>query len=151
MKTPDSGPKREVLIPGKPPRIVVQRPPAARPVKPVVNVPAGAPMKHHSEFAGSGCVVQGLGLLAPVVGLLGGLVGFMVGCGVCLALLVVGSQQAVKLLCGHCGNKLDNKHVTLCPSCKGKVFYQPKSLAGFVFFMFVAVVIIKWAHSFSPS
>ena len=151
MKTPESGPQREVLIPGKPPRVVVQKPPTAAPVKPVANVPAGVAMKHHSEFFGSGCLLQGVGLLAPVVGLVAGPLGFLVGLVICVALLIAGSQKAVKLLCGHCGNRLDNKHVTLCPSCKGKVFYKPKSLAGFVIFMIVAVVIIKWAHSFSPS
>ena len=151
MKTPESGPQRDVLTPGSLPNVAAKRVLTPVSAKPAPAVSNGVAMKQHSEFAGAGCLVQGVGLLAPVVGLLGGPIGLIVGCVVCLALLVVGSQQSVKLLCGHCGNRLDNKHVTLCPSCKGKVFYKPKSLAGFVIFMIVAVVIIKWAHSFSPS
>lgn len=151
MKSPESGPQKEKLTPGAVPRVEVKRVVAAGPATPVEKTRPAVAMKHHSEFAGSGCLVQGVGLLAPIIGLLGGVLGFIVGCVVCLGLLLVGSQQSVKLLCGHCGNRVDNRHVTLCPSCKGKLFYQRKSLVGFVVFMVAAVVIIKWAHSFSPS
>lgn len=145
MKTPESGPQREVLTPGTLPRLV-GRPGVPPDTKSAEKIRPAVAMKHYSEFAGAGCLLQAVGLLAPVVGLLGGLLGLMIGCFVCLVLVVVGSQQSVSLLCGHCGNRVDNRHVTLCPSCKGKLFYKRKSLIGFAVFVLVALAIIVWSN-----
>ncbi|MCX7062836.1 MAG: hypothetical protein NTZ11_18365 [Gammaproteobacteria bacterium] len=61
------------------------------------------------EFAGTGCLVQGLGLLLLFVWPLGSVIG--------IALLLVGSSMAKKLICSACGNTVE-KTSTMCPTCK---------------------------------
>lgn len=77
-----------------------------------------AKIEKYSEFAGSGCFIQGIGLLAPVVlGMFLGVFGFFFGLLVAVVFLMLGSAKANKLRCGHCKNPLHSKHVMICPSC----------------------------------
>jgi hypothetical protein len=75
-----------------------------------------------SSFAGTGCLVQGLGLLAPFVlyaafGGMGGIFG-----GVLLLILFgVGSSMSLSWRCGSCGNPIASKHVRLCPVCHAEL------------------------------
>lgn len=145
MKSPDLGPQKEVLVPGAVRRVVSNQAAISAPGPVVPAAPPAVAMKYHSEFAGLGCILQGFGIFVVLFGLALGPIGLVMVGGVGLFLLVAGSQQSVRLLCGHCGNRVDNKTVILCPSCQGRLFYEAKSLKGFVIFMVVAVVIIKGA------
>jgi hypothetical protein len=79
------------------------------------------------QFAGIGCLIQGLGLLAPFVlaalasiiaGAVGGVVGALVGVVVLVVLLIVGSAKAKSWRCGNCKNPIASASVTICPVCK---------------------------------
>ena len=71
------------------------------------------------SFVGGGCLVQGLGLFAPVVGfLLGGGVGAAIGLVVLLALLLVGRQMATTWKCGACANPVASRDVRACSACR---------------------------------
>jgi hypothetical protein len=106
--------------------------------------PSKAPVsiKRSSDFAGGGCVIQGLGLLAPLVGCLGGVGGLILGVFVGLLLLAVGSGMSVRLVCGGCGNRVDNKTVTLCPTCRAELVYKSSAPTAMVLiFIIIAVVV----------
>lgn len=64
--------------------------------------------KKKGEFAGGGCLVQGLGLLLLFVWPIGTLFG--------VVLLIAGGRMAIKLICSDCGNKVE-KTSKLCPTC----------------------------------
>lgn len=71
-----------------------------------------------TEFAGSGCLVQGIGIVIiffsfsffPFGTIIGGLLG--------LGLIAQGSQMSQKFRCSECGNPVVDKKVTMCPTCK---------------------------------
>lgn len=69
-----------------------------------------AKRKRKSEMAGSGCLVQVVGLLV--------IWWFPIGTVVGLVLLVWGSQLALYWVCSNCGNRLGDKGVKMCPVCK---------------------------------
>jgi hypothetical protein len=72
-----------------------------------------------SSFAGKGCFIQGLGLLAPfALGALFGSTGAMVGGVILVFLFFTGSSMAMSWRCGHCKNPLPSKNVLVCPTCK---------------------------------
>lgn len=84
--------------------------------------PGEAKLKRKSEFVGEGCIWQGIGLLAPVVGYyLLGITGVVFGGIVLLALLVVGSNKSTKWVCGNCRNPVVDKGVRMCPVCKANL------------------------------
>ncbi len=67
--------------------------------------------------AGS-CLVQGLALMLPFIGLgLGGFLGLAFGILLALPLIVIGARLAVEFRCGNCGNKVPDKLVKKCASC----------------------------------
>lgn len=70
------------------------------------------------EFAGAGCAIQGLGLLAPLLGLLAGAAGFVIGLLAMFALLILGSVKSKRWICGNCKNPLADKGVRMCPTCR---------------------------------
>lgn len=76
-----------------------------------------ASVERHSEFAGTGCAVQAVGLLSPFVLMLLGPAGFVVGCVAAVVLLAVGSRMSLKLRCSACKNPVASKSVTVCPAC----------------------------------
>lgn len=68
-----------------------------------------AKKKRKSEFAGAGCLVQGIGLAL--------LFFFPIGTIVGVVLLIAGSAMSVKLVCGNCGNKVESE-AKMCPVCR---------------------------------
>lgn len=82
-----------------------------------------AKAKRHTTFAGAGCFLQGLGLLALVGAaltlrtLIGPIVLGILG----LWLLVYGSQNSQWWGCSECGTRLANKRVKVCPSCQAEL------------------------------
>lgn len=82
-----------------------------------------ARIRKKSEMIEKGCVVQGIGLLAPfVVGALAWPIGIApigIGIGVVMliVLFIVGSGQSTKWVCSNCGTTLEDKSVKQCPGC----------------------------------
>jgi hypothetical protein len=75
-----------------------------------------------SEIAGVGCVIQGLGLIAPfVLGALLGIVGGVIGVVLLLVLFFLGSAKATKWTCGNCNNPIASKDVTVCAACRAQL------------------------------
>jgi len=70
-----------------------------------------------TEMIGKGCAVQGLALLLPFVGAVGGPVGIVVGVIAAIAVFVMGSRMSIVWKCGACKNPLASGEVTVCPSC----------------------------------
>jgi hypothetical protein len=74
------------------------------------------------QFAGIGCFIQGLGLLAPfALGALFGTTGALVGVGLLVVLFIVGSSKAKSWRCGNCKNPIANAEVRACPVCKAQL------------------------------
>jgi hypothetical protein len=75
---------------------------------------------------GTGCLVQGLGLVGgPVIGAVLaphlGIFGWVIGGGLAIALLIQGSGMAKYCLCGSCHNRLTSHKVTVCPACHAQL------------------------------
>lgn len=78
-----------------------------------------AKIKSKTVFAGSGSLVQLVGVATAVMGTLWfGDMGLLVGGVLGLMLLIVGSSMSKYLFCSNCGNRLDGRHVKMCPTCK---------------------------------
>lgn len=74
-----------------------------------------------TETAGTGCLVQGVGLLCPfVLGAFGGIEGAVLGVLLFVILLVAGSSMSKKLICGNCGNSVRDNQVKMCGVCKSR-------------------------------
>jgi hypothetical protein len=69
-----------------------------------------------SEFFGKGALVQllAIGLFFGVALFAGWLVAFILA----LILFVIGSSMSSSWICGACGNKLSDKNVKVCPTCR---------------------------------
>jgi hypothetical protein len=77
--------------------------------------------KKSVEFAGTGCLVQGLGVLILIAGFFTfGIPGFLICLAICIGLFIVGSRISTFWTCSACGNKIDGEHVLICPTCKAK-------------------------------
>lgn len=75
-----------------------------------------------TSFAGRGALVQGVGLLVPVIlGSIFGWMGTLLGAIAAVVLFVKGSAMATSWRCGACGNPLHDKRVRMCPVCKDAV------------------------------
>ena len=75
-----------------------------------------------TEFAGVGCLLQGLGILAPIVlGIFAGTVGLGIGLVLFLVLFFFGSSKSKKWRCGNCKNPLPGDEVSACPVCKARL------------------------------
>lgn len=61
------------------------------------------------EFAGTGALVQALGLLPLLFFPLGTIAG--------VALLLIGSSMSRRILCSACGNRVE-KTSRICPHCR---------------------------------
>ena len=71
-----------------------------------------AKIKKKSEFIGTGCLVQTLGIIACFFF-------FPIGVIIGLILLILGGRMAIKYVCSECKNKVE-KGVRLCPACKAQ-------------------------------
>jgi len=67
--------------------------------------------KIKTEFAGSGCLIQGIGLILLFLFPIGTIIG--------IPLLIVGGISANKLVCKSCGNPV-TKAAKICPTCKAQ-------------------------------
>ncbi len=65
--------------------------------------------KQKAEFAGAGCFVQALGVVA--------LFFFPIGTVLGVILLIAGSAMSLKTICSRCGNKVE-KTSKICPTCQ---------------------------------
>lgn len=75
-----------------------------------------------TQFAGVGALVQLVGGVAVAAGAIYyGDTGLLVGGVIGVALLVIGSNLSKIFRCSDCGNRLDGRHVKLCPTCKAVV------------------------------
>lgn len=89
---------------------------------PMNDAPIVAKRKRKSEFAGAGCLIQGLGLLAPVLlGAALGAAGVVIGIAILVVLFFVGSSKASKWVCGNCRNPLASKDVRVCAACRAQI------------------------------
>jgi len=82
------------------------------------------------DISGSGCVLQLLGLLAPIVistllsligGMALGLVGGVIGVIVLVILFLQGSAKQTKWICSNCKNPLGLPEVGLCATCGARL------------------------------
>ncbi len=78
-----------------------------------------AKVKTKVRFAGAGAFIQLLGVLTPIVGgALLGVVGLSLGVLLGIVLFLVGSSKSKYCCCSECGNRVDGKHVKICPICR---------------------------------
>lgn len=82
--------------------------------------PKSAKIEKRTETTGDGCMIQGIGLVGGVVLMiaLGLTAGWMVGPAFTIALLIWGHQRSFKWVCGNCGNRVMDKQVKMCPTCR---------------------------------
>jgi rubrerythrin len=62
------------------------------------------------EAVGLGCVIQAIGVALLFVFPIGTLIG--------MALLYYGSTKSRYWVCGHCGNRIQDEGVMICPTCR---------------------------------
>lgn len=74
-----------------------------------------------NEFAGSGCLIQGLALLLPFIGSLAGPIGIGLGLIVAVPIFLVGNYKSGKYVCGNCKNPVDSRAVKICPACHAEL------------------------------
>lgn len=79
-----------------------------------------AKIKKKSEFAGIGCLFQGVGLVL--------LFWFPFGTIMGVILLFYGSFRSIVLKCGDCGNTVE-RGAKLCPTCKAQLGKHAKPAA----------------------
>jgi hypothetical protein len=70
-------------------------------------------IRRKNEFAGTGCAIQGLGLLLVWWWPIGTVLG--------LGLLIYGSIKSGYFVCGNCGNRIADREVRMCPVCKSRL------------------------------
>ncbi len=79
-----------------------------------------AKKKTVSSFLGSGCIIQGIGLLLLIAAFFFGLAFpllFLPIMLVGIVLIIYGSRVAISLKCSACGNNVE-KTSKICPTCK---------------------------------
>jgi rRNA maturation endonuclease Nob1 len=74
-----------------------------------VKPPQRAKIKTKSDFAGVGCLIQGIGIVC--------LFFFPVGTIIGVVLLLVGSMKSFYDVCSNCGQKLESRRVKQCAGC----------------------------------
>jgi hypothetical protein len=68
---------------------------------------------------------SGVGCLVQLIGLVLCFLFFPFGLIIGLALLIFGSNMAREFQCSECKNKLSNRKVTVCPTCKAQLKPAP--------------------------
>ena len=70
------------------------------------------------DITGAGCLLQILGLLAPIViSVFLGYIGGAIGVVVLVVLIVMGSAKQTKWICSNCKNPIDSQEVNVCATC----------------------------------
>jgi len=74
------------------------------------------------DITGAGCLIQVLGMLAPIVisvflGLIGGAIGMVL----LVVLFFIGSAKQTKWICSNCKNPIDSEEVNLCATCGARL------------------------------
>lgn len=87
---------------------------------------AGAPnnvaaKRGKAELAGTGCLIQLIGLVLLFL--------FPVGTIVGIALLIYGSGKSIKIVCSACGNTVE-KTSTICPHCNARFETAPRGASS---------------------
>ncbi len=72
------------------------------------NIPAKR--KRKTEMAGVGCLIQTIGFVS--------LFFFPIGTFLGVILLIYGSMKSTYFTCSNCGNRLSDKNVKICSTCK---------------------------------
>jgi hypothetical protein len=70
------------------------------------------------DISGGGCLIQVLGLLAPIIismflGYLGGAIGMVL----LVVMFFIGAARHKKWVCSNCKNPVDSEDVALCQTC----------------------------------
>ena len=82
------------------------------------------------DITGSGCLLQVLGLLAPIVistlfgsigGMALGLIGGVIGVILLVVLFLKGSAKQTKWVCSNCKNPIGMPEVKLCATCGARL------------------------------
>lgn len=80
--------------------------------------PARGKVQRRNSFSGTGCLIQGFGLLLGVVlFVLLPVIGWVLGPLVALGMLIAGSHMATSYECSVCRNPVASRRVRLCPTC----------------------------------
>jgi hypothetical protein len=70
------------------------------------------------DISGVGCVIQGLGLLAPfAISVFLGFIGGAIGMILLVVMFFIGAAKHTKWICSNCKNPVDSEEVALCASC----------------------------------
>jgi len=88
-------------------------PPTTAPAQPQSST---ARKRRKSEFLGKGALVQLLAIVLFFI--VAPFAGGLVACILALVLFVIGSSMSSSWICGACGNKLSDKNVKVCPTCR---------------------------------
>jgi hypothetical protein len=88
---------------------------AAQPMNEQVVI---AEREKNFDITGVGCLLQALGLLAPIIlSIPLGFIGGGIGMALLPILLLVGTSKSTKWICGSCKNPLASKEMSLCDTC----------------------------------
>lgn len=82
------------------------------------GTPVEAKKERDSQFVGLGCFIQIIGVFI-ILGTLPmpwptDMIGIALGI---IVILIAGARKRVFWRCGHCGNRLADKKVKICPTC----------------------------------
>ena len=70
------------------------------------------------DVSGVGCLIQSVGLLAPIgISLLLGYIGGAIGMVILVVMFFAGAARHTKWICSNCKNPLDAEEVAECAAC----------------------------------
>ena len=74
--------------------------------------------KKNFDISGVGCLIQALGLLAPIViGTLLGFIGATIGAALFIVMFFIGAAKHTKWICSNCENPIDSEASAVCSTC----------------------------------
>jgi hypothetical protein len=70
------------------------------------------------DISGVGCLIQVLGLLAPImISVFLGYIGGAIGMVLLVVMFFLGAAKHTKWICSNCKNPIDSEEVAVCPTC----------------------------------
>jgi hypothetical protein len=70
------------------------------------------------DISGAGCLIQVLGLLAPIgISVFLGYIGGAIGMVLLVVMFFIGAAKHTKWICSNCKNPVDSDEVVVCPMC----------------------------------